>query len=104
VARVEADEGGRRRPRQARRGRVRSKSELDHGAPAFIAHAAATAVTALTLPPKIDSPAQGCQMVYFRSKNANFGVFWKDLGKKLVYFLVIWYFITMLFKAIWYFL
>jgi hypothetical protein len=36
-------------------------------------------------------PSQGCQTVYFRTKNPNFGKFWRDLEwKLLVYFITIW--------------
>jgi hypothetical protein len=35
--------------------------------------------------------SQGCQMVYFHTKNANFGKFLKVVGwKMLVYFVAIW--------------
>jgi hypothetical protein len=37
---------------------------------------------------------QGCQMVYFRTKNTNLGIFWSDWKRKYWYFLyftVIWY-------------
>jgi hypothetical protein len=35
---------------------------------------------------------QGCQMVHFKTKNANFGIFWKALRwTTLGYFIVIWY-------------
>jgi hypothetical protein len=34
---------------------------------------------------------QGCQMVYFQTKNPNLGKFWRALEwKMLVYFMVIW--------------
>jgi hypothetical protein len=34
---------------------------------------------------------QGCQMVYFQTKNPNLGKFWRALElKMLVYFVVIW--------------
>jgi hypothetical protein len=34
---------------------------------------------------------QGCQMVYFQTKNPNLGKFWRSLEwKMLVYFKVIW--------------
>jgi hypothetical protein len=46
------------------------------------------------LPRKRDEwrcPEQGCQMVYFQTKNSNFGKFWRALDwKVLVYFMTIW--------------
>jgi hypothetical protein len=34
---------------------------------------------------------QGCQMVYFQTKNLNLGKFWRALGEKMfVYFMPIW--------------
>jgi hypothetical protein len=33
--------------------------------------------------------AQGCQMVYFHTKNSDLGIFWRTL--ELNYFMVIWY-------------
>jgi hypothetical protein len=34
---------------------------------------------------------QGCQMVYFHTKNTNLGIFWRTLKRKmLVYFMTIW--------------
>jgi hypothetical protein len=34
---------------------------------------------------------QGCQMVYFQTKNPNLGKFWMDLEwKMLLYFMTIW--------------
>jgi hypothetical protein len=34
---------------------------------------------------------QGCQMVYFQTKNPNLGKFWRALElKMLVYFMTIW--------------
>jgi hypothetical protein len=44
---------------------------------------------------------QGCQMVYFRTKNPNFGIFWRVLQwKLLVYFMAIW----SIFRPFWYIL
>jgi hypothetical protein len=35
--------------------------------------------------------AQGCQMVYFQTKNRNLGTYWRDLQRMiLVYFMNIW--------------
>jgi hypothetical protein len=37
-------------------------------------------------------PRQGCQMVYFKTKNLNLGIFWRALEwKMLVYFTTDWY-------------
>jgi hypothetical protein len=45
---------------------------------------------------------QGCQMVYFHSKNPNLGIFWRTLEwKMLLYFMKICY---RQFTAIWYIL
>jgi hypothetical protein len=36
-------------------------------------------------------PCQGCQMVYFKTKNPYLGKFWKALDwKLLVYYILIW--------------
>jgi hypothetical protein len=46
---------------------------------------------------------QGCQMVYFQTKNPDLGKFWRVLEwKMLVYFTVIWYILKVYFVAIWY--
>jgi hypothetical protein len=37
-------------------------------------------------------PNQGCQMVYFKTKKPNLGIFWKALEWKMsVYFTAVWY-------------
>jgi hypothetical protein len=36
-------------------------------------------------------PHQGCQMVYFETKNTNLGKFWRGKWKMLVNFTIIWY-------------
>jgi hypothetical protein len=56
--------------------------------------------------------AQGCQMVYFQTKDPNLGKFWRALQwKMLVYFMPIWYTLRpfdkfyshlVYFMAIWY--
>jgi hypothetical protein len=39
----------------------------------------------------ITGPARGCQMVYFQTKNPNFGKFLRALEwKMLIYFMTIW--------------
>jgi hypothetical protein len=39
----------------------------------------------------LTDPKQGCQMVYFQTKNPNLGKFWRALEwKMLVYFMTIW--------------
>jgi hypothetical protein len=36
-------------------------------------------------------PNQGCQMVYFQTKDSNLGKSWRALdGKMLIYFMAIW--------------
>jgi hypothetical protein len=38
------------------------------------------------------SAGQGCQMIYFKTKNTNLGIFWRALEwKMLVYFTATWY-------------
>jgi hypothetical protein len=51
-------------------------------------------------------PEQGCQMVFFQTKNPHLGKFWRVLQwKLLVYFMPIWYILyghLPYFMAIWY--
>jgi hypothetical protein len=35
-------------------------------------------------------PIQGCQMVYFQTKNPNLGKFWRACEWKMLYFITIW--------------
>jgi hypothetical protein len=40
---------------------------------------------------RVEQPKQGCQMVYFQTKNPSLGKFWRALQwKMLVYFMDIW--------------
>jgi hypothetical protein len=40
---------------------------------------------------QVSAPKQGCQMVYFQTKNPNLGTFWRALERKMfIYFVIIW--------------
>jgi hypothetical protein len=40
---------------------------------------------------QVNTFPQGCQMVYFQTKNPNLGIFWRVLEwKRLVYSLAVW--------------
>jgi hypothetical protein len=45
---------------------------------------------------------QGCQMVYFQTKNSNLGKFWRALEwKRLVYFIFVWNILRPLWYILW---
>jgi hypothetical protein len=82
-----------------------SHDKISRDKAAFAVRDSAVAALKESYPGDSFGPVQGCQMVYFQTKNPKLGKFWRVLQRKiLIHFMFIWYIYShsVHFIVIWY--